>query len=499
MMGAARAPSSPEYRSLLLAARNLLIDVERADTGVQSPEAGQALSCRSDASAAQKSKEADGGTERDRKHKSLLLLQIDELRATLAAEQLAAAHLRDDNAQLAHDLRSLASQLKQERAASKAVLTAQHSVAGQAGGADGGGGSGELTLASAASQILLLRREVKFLQKQWNSARVDQSSATTREQMQQLREEADEARRKAAAAEEAAASHAARSRILVRELRAARAQMKAQQQRMQQRSSAQRDVATLKEQLITAQDQFVAQQQRLKALELRERLRGGPRDPVEREDDDDEDGDDDDEEGDSGTGGAGSGSSRRGGNDATRGRYDMAAVEAEAAHSSLGLLLLARELQNVERAWMAEKGGAAELIAIKANMSFQIVQVEDDNNELRAEVAKLREKVGAMQEERAVMLTNLNALNMDLANAPEEKQAAAAEAVAAMAIQSAAPPPPPPPPPPEKKPAQQKMGEAAKGMGDKLSKNFKSFARGKQKKSGEEPPPPPPPPPQQPG
>ena len=45
-----------------------------------------------------------------------------------------------------------------------------------------------LTLARAhpASQILLLRREVKFLQKQWNTARRDGDSVSHREVTEQL-------------------------------------------------------------------------------------------------------------------------------------------------------------------------------------------------------------------------------------------------------------------------------------------------------------------------
>ena len=41
-------------------------------------------------------------------------------------------------------------------------------------------------------------------------------------------------------------------------------------------------------------------------------------------------------------------------------------------------MLLANELTLLERAWMAERDAAAELVAIKANMSFRVAQVEDD-------------------------------------------------------------------------------------------------------------------------
>ena len=340
------------HRALLLAARELLIDIERTD--LESLTAGQLKG-------PQATPAADGGGTSgglDRKHKHVLLQQVDELRDGLLSEQQACEVLRQENEQLARDVRSLASQLKQERAASNAVLT-RHQAGGGAAESSAGasvaeGSSGEpgLTLASAASQILLLRREVKFLQKRWNSARVDQDAATTREQMQQLREEAEEARKKAAGAEAATASIAAKSRVLVRELKAARAQVRAQQARMVRRSNAQREVASLKEQLAKAHDAFVAQQQTLKQLQLRERLR--------RATADDGDGEDGGEAG----GGAGG-----------VGEYDGAKLEAEVAHAGLGLLVLSQELTTLERAWMAEKGAAAELVAIKANMSFQVAQV----------------------------------------------------------------------------------------------------------------------------
>ena len=51
---------------------------------------------------------------------------------------------------------------------------------------EGGVDTNGLTLASAASQILLLRREVKFLQKQWAVARCDSASVSHREQLQAL-------------------------------------------------------------------------------------------------------------------------------------------------------------------------------------------------------------------------------------------------------------------------------------------------------------------------
>ena len=208
----------------MLVARELLIDLERTDVNVPLPANSSAAAASRNLPAAcppgaSGDASSSGGGGFDAKHREVLLVQVDELRERLLAEQQASEALRQENERLAHDLRSLASQLKQERAASNAVLTAQ-AVPDPRSSAmpDGAAPTGELTLASAASQILLLRREVKFLQKQWNQARVDQKSATTREQIQELRDEAAEARRVAAAAEESSASISAKARIAMREL-----------------------------------------------------------------------------------------------------------------------------------------------------------------------------------------------------------------------------------------------------------------------------------------
>ena len=426
-----RIETSAEHRSLMMAARELLIDLERTDVdNLPTPTGGGG----SGGGKAGSSALSGGGGGFDAKHREVLLTQVDELRDGLLAEQQVCEGLRRENEQLSQDVRSLASQLKQERAASNAVLTTQRLPGAPTEGAP----TGELTLASAASQILLLRREVKFLQKQWNSARVDQSAATTREQIQQLRDEAAEARQSAATAEETTAANAAKSRLMLRELKSARARLQAQQQRMASRSGAQREVASLKDQLTKAHEAFGAQQQTLKQLQLRDRLRR------QRDDDDEADGDEE-------------------------ARVDVAVAEAEAAHMGLGLLVLAQELANLERAWMAEKGAAAELVAIKANMSFRVAQVEDDNTGLQAEVARLRERVSALQEEKEVMMGSLNALNFDLIQQPEELQHAAAEHAAAASAESAAPPPPPPPPPEKKQSAVDKIKSFKAPFGKKKS------------------------------
>ena len=50
---------------------------------------------------------------------------------------------------------------------------------------------------------------------------------------------------------------------------------------------------------------------------------------------------------------------------------------------------------------MAEKGAAAELIAIKANMAWEIASVNDQNHQLTSEVTRLKERVSELHEEKA--------------------------------------------------------------------------------------------------
>ncbi len=252
--------------------------------------------------------------------------------------------------------------------------------------------------------------------------------------MQALRDEAADARAQLARSRDELSSMSAKARILVRELRSSKAQLRAQHARMLRRTAAQREVAALKQQLADTHESHTAQAHALKHLQLRERLRGERRAA---------DGFDDDD-------------------DASAGGYGGEAAAAEAAHASLGLLVLASELTMLERAWMQEKGAAAELVAIKANMSFRIAQVEDDNAGLLAEVRKLRERVTSLTEEKEVMASSLSSLNNSLADAPVERQVTLADAAAA----SAAPPPPPPPPPADDKSVGARL-KAFKGFGKK--------------------------------
>ena len=153
------------HKSLLLAARELLIDLERTDLeSVIGVDGGDRLVQGSPAAFQPAAAGASGTLAPE--HKKVLLQQVDQLRESLLAEQQECARLHAENAQLSKDVRSLAAQLKQERAASSALLTEHASNSREEGGTGEGGEHGGLTLANAASQILLLRREVKFLQKQ---------------------------------------------------------------------------------------------------------------------------------------------------------------------------------------------------------------------------------------------------------------------------------------------------------------------------------------------
>lgn len=180
----------------------------------------------------------------------MLLLQLDTLRERLASEESAADELRESNARLAQDLRELSKQLKQERAAANAVLSnaALSNVSNAALGSEEEheATEGGLTLASAASQILMLRREVKWLQKQWNAARRDQQGSARREELETLRARAEAAEEAAASTHARQLSLEAQSRLLLRELSAVRASLAAQQARTAKRSAYQLELAQLR-------------------------------------------------------------------------------------------------------------------------------------------------------------------------------------------------------------------------------------------------------------
>ena len=195
---------------------------------------------------------------------------------SLETEQRSCRQLRTENEKLAGDMRTLAQQLKQERAASNAVLAvrvgsseaaADRSESKQGDGAGEVGANG-LTLASAASQILMLRREVKWLQKQWQSARRDQDGTANREQLESLQQSLEEEKARATAALEQAAAAAAQKRLLLRQLAQQRAQWQAQQARMARRSAAQAEAA-LRVQLEQTHEALLTEQQQRRAAAAR--------------------------------------------------------------------------------------------------------------------------------------------------------------------------------------------------------------------------------------
>ena len=275
-----------KMEQVLSSARELLIDLERHQLDAESSSLplSPAIAALSPAAQRRLSSDADGAslltpprspTTRLRQateHKEVLLSQLDRLRGALDEERAAADALRGENERLSTDLRALAQQLKQERAASNAVLAVRvgHDGGGEAAAAGGGaekkappppdaaGGVNGLTLASAASQILMLRREVKWLQKQLTAAKRDTKSSESREQMEGLHEAAREARAAADAAQERASTSEAQKRLLMRDLGRAKAQLAAQAARTQKRSAAQVEALSLRQQLQRAQQQLLA-------------------------------------------------------------------------------------------------------------------------------------------------------------------------------------------------------------------------------------------------
>ena len=429
-----------KMEQVLSSARELLIDLERhqldAESGSLPPS--PAIAALSPAAQRRLSSDADDAslltpprspTTRLRQateHKEVLLSQLDRLRGALDEERAAADALRGENERLSTDLRALAQQLKQERAASNAVLAVRvgHDGGGEAAAAGGGaekkappppdaaGGVNGLTLASAASQILMLRREVKWLQKQLTAAKRDTKSSESREQMEGLHEAAREARAAADAAQERATTSEAQKRLLMRDLGRAKAQLAAQAARTQKRSAAQVEALSLRQQLQRAQQQLLAF----------ENGAGG------------------------GGGGGAAGPSGGGGGDPR---------DAALTTARVGLLLLRAELGTAEtvaaeqaRRRAHESDGlnevrplapsnrlatprtahhtryALQVLAAKSALSVRLAEAEEDRSRLTRELTNLRERVALMQ----------------------EAQGGGAMRAAAPAPSGAPPPPPPPPP-----------------------------------------------------
>ena len=450
---------------VLSSARELLIDLERHQLDAESGSLPPSPAIAALSPAAQRRLSSDGDdaslltpprspTTRLRQateHKEVLLSQLDRLRGALDEERAAADALRGENERLSTDLRALAQQLKQERAASNAVLAVRvgHDGGGEAAAAGGGaekkappppdaaGGVNGLTLASAASQILMLRREVKWLQKQLTAAKRDTKSSESREQMEGLHEAAREARAAADAAQERATTSEAQKRLLMRDLGRAKAQLAAQAARTQKRSAAQVEALSLRQQLQRAQQQLLAF-----------------------------------ENGGGGGGGGGGGPSGGGGGDPrdaalTTARVGLLLLRAELgtaetvaaeqarrrAHESDGLneVRPARSIRLLasQRAPPASHHTryALQVLAAKSALSVRLAEAEEDRSRLTRELTNLRERVAMMQ----------------------EAQGGGAMRAAAPAP-SGAPPPPPPPPPPMDGGGGPNLKEGMQNIGAKLGR-----------------------------
>jgi hypothetical protein len=338
----------------------------------------------------------------------------------VTAESGASAPLQEENERLASELRALAAQLKQERAARRAAARPARTdssgdlaaaLPGRQEGAPSGdaAAAGGLTLANAASQILMLRREVKFLQKQWQSARRDADGSARRDELASLREAAERETARADAATERAAAAEARLRLLVRELGAARARMGAQQARMARRSAAQTEAASLRSRLGRAEAALHVAQAEARRQAMRAELRGA-------------------------AGGEGGG-----------------AAGLEAAACVICLLGEIAEMEADTEAhvsaaaagvrgggWAAGGGGGAEGRPLSpGSMAHQLAAAEDERARMAAEAGELRRRL--------------------------------AEAQSGNHAHAAPPPPPPPPPPPSQD------GGAAQ-LKEDMSKRFSSLA-----------------------
>ena len=311
-------------------------------------------------------------------------------------------------------MRTLAQQLKQERAASNAVLAvrvgsseaaADRSESKQGDGAGEVGANG-LTLASAASQILMLRREVKWLQKQWQTAKRDQDGTANREQLDSLQQALEEEKARASAAAEEAAAAAVQRRLLLRQLAQQRAQWQAQQARMARRSAAQAEAAALRVQLEQTHEALLTEQQQRRALQQRAgRGRAG--------------------------GGGGGGDFGADDDGRTASGSGASGVSAHDDEAIFAQRLLTRELISLERAAEQSASSYAALVSAKSEMALRLAQADEDRAGLTLELSNLKERFAALSEERDGMAARSGSLG------------------------GVAPPGPPPPshsaaPPPEK-------------------------------------------------
>jgi len=339
---------------------------------------------------------------------------------SLETEQSSSRHLRSENEKLAGDMRTLAQQLKQERAASNAVLAVRVGNSETAAESKHGDGAGEmgangLTLASAASQILMLRREVKWLQKQWQTAKRDQDGTANREQLDSLQQALEEEKAKASAAAEAAAAAVAQRRLLLRQLGQQRAQWQAQQARMGRRSAAQAEAAALRVQLEQTHEALLTEQQQRRALQQRSagrgRSAGGGSD------------------GGGAFGGGGGGADDDGRAASGSGGRGVSALDDEAIFAQR---LLTRELISLERGAEQSASSYAALVGAKSEMALRLAQADEDRAGLTLELSNLKERFAALSEDRDSMAARAGSLGPPPPGPPPPSQ-------------------PPPPPPPEQK------------------------------------------------
>jgi len=255
----------------------------------------------------------------------------------------------------------------------------------------------------------MLRREVKYLHKQWHAARRDPSSRAVADEIDSLRAQIAACETREVEARRTEERSGARFRVVVRELGSARAQLSAQQARIARRSRAQTEVAELKAQLSRSAEELVRAKQRIRALELRGDLRGDCAEVA--------------------PGSAAGGGRGRGGDGggAERGRR---------ASDALALLLLTAELQAAESD-AAEIGESQRELSARLSASEggaqRLAQAEQDVATMAAELADARHALASAQEECRRLTAKM-----------------------------AAPPPPPPPPPPREKPNIFKMMKEVK-------------------------------------
>ena len=193
---------------VLSSARELLIDLERHQLDAESGSLPPSPYVRRSLLAQRRSAAADGAslltpprspTTRLRQateHKEVLLSQLDRLRGALDEERAAADALRGENERLSTDLRALAQ--RRSRSARRATPCSRYvghdggEAAAAGGGAEkkappppgrrhGRAHAGERGLAD-----VMLRREVKWLQKRLTAAKRDTKSSESREQMEGL-------------------------------------------------------------------------------------------------------------------------------------------------------------------------------------------------------------------------------------------------------------------------------------------------------------------------